>query len=181
VSLLQAEENPDRWPQSSPEFKKAAKNLAYAKAFLPYELVAENKIPGGYFRENPVISYKEHCELSGKFRVLGKLLKEIYLNQGRVLVFSGYTRVLDVIEKFLITLPGLEEGYEYLRADGNTSAKERDRKIDEFKTNSKISAFLLSTKAMGQGVNLTAANYVIIFDVEWNPANDAQAQDRYVC
>jgi SNF2 family DNA or RNA helicase len=128
-----------------------------------------------------VISYKEHCELSGKFRVLGKLLKEIYLNQGRVLVFSGYTRVLDVIERFLLTLPGIGEGYEFLRADGNTSAKERDHKVGLFKKNSKFSAFLLSTKAMGQGVNLTAANYVIIFDVEWNPANDAQAQDRYVC
>jgi len=47
---------------------------------------------------------------------------------------------------------------------------------DEFKSNPSIFLFLLSTKAMGLGLNLTAANYVIIFDVDWNPSNDSQAQ-----
>jgi SNF2 family DNA or RNA helicase len=180
VSLLQAKENPDRWSPWAREYAKAMRELAHAKGFLPSEMVAENKIPGGYFRDDSLMSYENYCELSGKLRVLGRLLKRIYHKQGRALVFSAYTTVLDVIQRFLLTLPGLET-YEYRRVDGSTPLKERNRLVDEFNNNPNILAFLLSTRAMGQGVNLTAANNVIIFDVEWNPANDAQAQDRYVC
>ena len=57
----------------------------------------------------------------------------------------------------------------FLRMDGSTDREKRKELADEFKKDHGIPVFLLSTRAMGLGLNLTAANYVIIFDVEWNP------------
>ncbi|KNE66350.1 hypothetical protein AMAG_11493 [Allomyces macrogynus ATCC 38327] len=80
---------------------------------------------------------------------------------------------LDVLEAFLTTL-----GYKYLRLDGTTPVVERQGLVDEFQENEEIFVFLLSTKAGGLGLNLTAANTVIIHDLDFNPFNDAQACDR---
>lgn len=101
------------------------------------------------------------------------LLQDIKRQQGRILLFSSSTQMMDLIENYLQA-----KGYSHLRMDGSTSSKKREEIISQFKKNSDIFVFLLSTRAMGLGLNLTEANYVIIFDVEWNPTNDEQAQDR---
>lgn len=66
----------------------------------------------------------------------------------------------------------------FLRLDGSTNISERQKMIDEFNNNSSIPVFLLSTRAGGMGINLTAADTCIIHDLDFNPFNDIQAEDR---
>lgn len=68
--------------------------------------------------------------------------------------------------------------YSYFRMDGSSNIADRRDMVNEFQTNPKIFAFLLSTRAGGLGVNLTAADTVIFYDNDWNPTMDAQATDR---
>ena len=83
------------------------------------------------------------------------------------------TKMLDILEDFLIW-----RKYAYFRMDGSTSIVDRTNMVDEFQGNSRIFAFLLSTRAGGLGVTLTAADTVIFYDNDWNPTMDAQATDR---
>mmetsp|Transcript_11755 Transcript_11755/g.32324 ORF Transcript_11755/g.32324 Transcript_11755/m.32324 type:complete len:793 (-) Transcript_11755:13-2391(-) len=86
---------------------------------------------------------------------------------------SQWTNSLDLIEELLYHLE-----IEYRRSDGAVQAAERQRLVDEFSTDSSIHCFLLSTRACGLGINLTAADVVILHDVDFNPAIDQQAIDR---
>ena len=89
----------------------------------------------------------------------------------KLLVFSQFTEMLGLIEEYLI-----HEKINYEKIDGSTKAKDRQQSIDHFNTTKgEFSVFLLSTKAGGVGINLTAAQVVIIFDSDWNPQNDVQA------
>jgi SWI/SNF-related matrix-associated actin-dependent regulator 1 of chromatin subfamily A len=81
--------------------------------------------------------------------------------------------MLDVLEAVMESL-----GIHYLRLDGSTPSSERMDLIDEFNSNPNVTVFLLSTKACGIGINLTAANTVILYDIDFNPHNDNQAEDR---
>ncbi|KAJ3359502.1 hypothetical protein GGF32_009229 [Allomyces javanicus] len=110
---------------------------------------------------------------SAKFVQLKEVLREGKEKGDRCLVFSQFTMCLDILEAFLTTL-----GYKYLRLDGTTPVVERQGLVDEFQENEEMFVFLLSTKAGGLGLNLTAANTVIIHDLDFNPFNDAQACDR---
>ena len=84
------------------------------------------------------------------------------------------TRLLDILEDYCMI-----RGYEYCRIDGNTSYEDRENSIDEFnKPGSKKFIFLLSTRAGGLGINLATADTVILYDSDWNPQVDLQAQDR---
>jgi SWI/SNF-related matrix-associated actin-dependent regulator 1 of chromatin subfamily A len=89
----------------------------------------------------------------------------------RVLVFSQWTRLLDLLE---VLLQDIQLGY--LRLDGSTPVKERQAYIDTFNTDISIPVFLLSTKAGGLGINLTAADTVVLHDLDFNPENDKQAE-----
>ena len=80
---------------------------------------------------------------------------------------------MDVMEKFLKI-----RGHRYLRLDGQTPVQERQYLIDEFNNDPEIFIFILSTRAGGLGINLTAANTVILHDLDFNPYNDKQAEDR---
>ncbi|CAI8493043.1 unnamed protein product [Hanseniaspora opuntiae] len=103
-----------------------------------------------------------------------KLLNDITVKKGeKLLIFSMFTQVLDVIGWVLD-----KHGYKFLRLDGSTSVNERQGLIDEFYKNEGIKVFILSTKAGGFGINLVAANNVLIFDQSFNPHDDAQAMDR---
>jgi SNF2 family DNA or RNA helicase len=169
VGLLQLEKMPEHYPVGSKARKEAHKALARAKVFLPPEIL--HQLPGGsYIRESSIMN--DHFSLSGKMIVVNKLLKAIKLQQGRVLLFAESTQSLDLIENFIKS-----EGYDHLRMDGTTTTTRREELVQEF-ANSNTFLFLLSTKAMGLGLNLTQANFVIIWDVSWNPSSDAQAQDR---
>ena len=113
-------------------------------------------------------------EDSGKVSYLLKtLLPRIREKKGKVLIFSQFTLMLDVLEE---VLSGAD--FSYRRMDGSTPVADRQALIDEYQNDDSIFAFLLSTKAGGFGINLTAANYVVLYDLDFNPHNDAQAEDR---
>ncbi|CAN6478154.1 unnamed protein product [Victoria cruziana] len=112
--------------------------------------------------------------LCGKLEMLDRLLPKLKATGHRVLCFSTMTRLLDVMEDYLSW-----KGYKYLRLDGHTSGNERGVLIEEFnKADSSAFIFLLSIRAGGVGVNLQAADTVVIFDTDWNPQVDLQAQAR---
>ncbi|KAH0785640.1 Type III restriction enzyme, res subunit family protein [Histomonas meleagridis] len=113
-------------------------------------------------------------ESCGKLIFIDKLLAKLKQNNTKVLIFSQMVRVLDIIEDFLNY-----RDYSYVRLDGNVHGSSRQSSIDKFNDpNSNVFVFLLSTKAGGVGLNLTAASTVIIYDCDWNPQNDLQAQAR---
>lgn len=120
------------------------------------------------------VNEQELMENSGKVKVMLKLLNDITVKKGeKLLIFSMFTQVLDVIGWVLN-----KHGYKFLRLDGSTSVNERQGLIDEFYKDEEIKVFILSTKAGGFGINLVAANNVLIFDQSFNPHDDAQAMDR---
>jgi hypothetical protein len=117
------------------------------------------------------LSSTEHC---GKLRTLEILLNKWSADRDKVLLFSYSTRLLSILESFLIA-----RRWTYSRLDGSTKGRDRQRLVDDFnRRGSGTFVFLISTTAGGVGINLTAANRVVVFDPSWNPANDLQAQDR---
>lgn len=117
----------------------------------------------------------EKCfEQSAKVQELNNLLKTIVDGRGeKVLIFSLFTQVLDILERCLSI-----RNYKFVRLDGGTPVETRQDIIDQFYEDETIPVFLLSTKAGGFGINLVAANNVIIFDQSFNPHDDKQAEDR---
>ncbi|XP_005278515.1 SWI/SNF-related matrix-associated actin-dependent regulator of chromatin subfamily A containing DEAD/H box 1 isoform X1 [Chrysemys picta bellii] len=110
---------------------------------------------------------------SGKFRTLERILSDLKEKGDRVVLFSQFTMMLDILEVLL-----KQQQHRYIRLDGKTQISERIHLIDEFNTDMGIFVFLLSTKAGGLGINLTSANIVILHDIDCNPYNDKQAEDR---
>ncbi|XP_047950940.1 ISWI chromatin-remodeling complex ATPase CHR11 isoform X1 [Salvia hispanica] len=123
----------------------------------------------------PPYSTGEHLiENAGKMVLLDKLLPKLKERDSRVLIFSQMTRLLDILEDYLMF-----RGYLYCRIDGNTGGEDRDASIEGFnKPGSEKFVFLLSTRAGGLGINLATADVVILYDSDWNPQVDLQAQDR---
>lgn len=120
-------------------------------------------------------SYHKNLVLSaGKMVLLDKLLPKLKANGHRVLIFSQMVRCLDILEDYLIY-----KKYPFERIDGRIRGNLRQAAIDRYsKPDSDRFVFLLCTKAGGLGINLTAADTVIIYDSDWNPQNDLQAQAR---
>ncbi|KAJ7402999.1 SWI/SNF-related matrix-associated actin-dependent regulator of chromatin subfamily A containing DEAD/H box 1 [Pitangus sulphuratus] len=110
---------------------------------------------------------------SGKFRALEHILSDLKEKGDRVVLFSQFTMMLDILEVFL-----KHRQHRYIRLDGKTQIPDRIHLIDQFNTDMEIFVFLLSTKAGGLGINLTSANVVILHDIDCNPYNDKQAEDR---
>uniref|UniRef100_A0A0E0CB45 Uncharacterized protein n=1 Tax=Oryza meridionalis TaxID=40149 RepID=A0A0E0CB45_9ORYZ len=111
---------------------------------------------------------------SGKLQLLHKLLPRLKERGNRVLIFSQMTRMLDILEDFLCSL-----GYNYARIDGQTSLSARQESIKEYNNiDSETFIFLMSTRAGGLGVDLPGADRVIIYDPDFNPFMDLQAQSR---
>lgn len=102
-----------------------------------------------------------------------RILREAKERGDRVLIFSQFTMMLDILKKVLD-----QHTIRYLMFTGQTQVEERQILVDEFFEDTEIQVFLLSTKAGGLGINLTAANVVVIFDSDWNPHADRQAGDR---
>uniref|UniRef100_H3DJN5 DNA helicase n=1 Tax=Tetraodon nigroviridis TaxID=99883 RepID=H3DJN5_TETNG len=123
-----------------------------------------------------ISSYQLDTDLlldSGKFILLKELLTSLKKKGDRVVLFSQFTMMLDIIEVLLKHL-----SHRYIRLDGSTPIADRIVLIDEYNTDSDIFVFLLSTRAGGLGINLTSANVVILHDIDCNPYNDKQAEDR---
>lgn len=126
--------------------------------------------------ENYPENYDESFEIdhSGKLGVLNRLLDEFKRAGEKAVVVSNSTKTLDVVERLLKARQSA-----FLRLDGQTSTEERLKRVDRF--NSKYSSediFLLSSKAGGTGLNLIGASRLILYDIDWNPANDIQAMAR---
>lgn len=111
--------------------------------------------------------------LSGKFELLNNILPKLKATKHRILMFFQMTQIMTIMEDFLVM-----KDYKYLRLDGNKRSEERAVLIDNFNNDNSYFIFLLSTRAGGLGINLTSADTVIIFDSDWNPHADLQAQDR---
>ncbi|PIA44562.1 hypothetical protein AQUCO_01700274v1 [Aquilegia coerulea] len=111
---------------------------------------------------------------AGKMVLLDKLLPKLKERDSRVLIFSQMTRLLDILEDYLMF-----RGHRYCRIDGQTGGEDRDASIEAFnQPGSDKFVFLLSTRAGGLGINLATADVVILYDSDWNPQVDLQAQDR---
>ncbi|ONM32122.1 ISWI chromatin-remodeling complex ATPase CHR11 [Zea mays] len=123
----------------------------------------------------PPYTTGEHLiENAGKMVLLDKLLPKLKERDSRVLIFSQMTRLLDILEDYL-----MYRGYQYCRIDGNTGGEDRDASIEAFNSpGSEKFVFLLSTRAGGLGINLATADVVVLYDSDWNPQADLQAQDR---
>ncbi|KAF9569693.1 hypothetical protein CPC08DRAFT_652613 [Agrocybe pediades] len=110
---------------------------------------------------------------SAKLSRLDSLLQELKAGDHRVLVYFQMTRMMDLMEEYLIY-----RQYKYLRLDGSSKLEDRRDMVIDWQTRPEIFVFLLSTRAGGLGINLTAADTVVFYDHDWNPSNDAQAMDR---
>lgn len=111
---------------------------------------------------------------AGKFELLDRVLPKFQVTGHRVLMFFQMTQIMNIMEDFLRL-----RGFQYLRLDGSTKADDRSELLKLFNApNSPYFCFLLSTRAGGLGLNLQTADTVIIYDSDWNPHQDLQAQDR---
>ncbi|CAB4057147.1 HELLS [Lepeophtheirus salmonis] len=110
-----------------------------------------------------------------KAQGLGSAFKRAHCKKRnhKVLIFSQMTKMLDILEDYLQL-----QGFSHVRLDGSMKLEERQENIHNFSSSSDLNIFLLSTRAGGLGINLTAADTVIIYDSDWNPQQDLQAQDR---
>ncbi|KAF2017854.1 hypothetical protein BU24DRAFT_420916 [Aaosphaeria arxii CBS 175.79] len=109
----------------------------------------------------------------GKLQRLAGLLRELQAGGHRALIFTQMTKVLDILEQFLNI-----HGHRYLRLDGATKVEQRQILTDRFNNDPRILCFILSSRSGGLGINLTGADTVIFYDLDWNPAMDKQCQDR---
>lgn len=110
---------------------------------------------------------------SGKFLVMDQILPELKKGNHKILLFSQFVCMLEILADYC-----RYRGYEYCRLQGSTSLDDREKNIKRFNESEDVLIFLISTKAGGLGLNLPAADTVIIFDSDWNPQGDIQAQDR---
>ncbi|KAL9068473.1 MAG: hypothetical protein Q9157_006498 [Trypethelium eluteriae] len=111
---------------------------------------------------------------AGKFELLDRILPKFAATGHRVLMFFQMTQIMNIMEDFLRL-----RGFNYLRLDGSTKADDRSELLKQFNApDSPYFCFLLSTRAGGLGLNLQTADTVVIYDSDWNPHQDLQAQDR---
>ncbi|GFZ05649.1 switch 2 [Actinidia rufa] len=153
-------------PRDDPD--KQRKDAEFASAVFGTDI----DLVGGYGQNESFMGLSDvkHC---GKMRALEKLMVSWVSKGDKILLFSYSVRMLDILEKFLI-----RKGYSFSRLDGSTPTGLRQSLVDDFNSSPSKQVFLISTRAGGLGLNLVSANRVVIFDPNWNPAQDLQAQDR---
>ncbi|TGD77926.1 DEAD/DEAH box helicase [Hymenobacter wooponensis] len=120
---------------------------------------------------HPRMADEEYEHESGKLREVVRMIKSVVSEGHKVLVFSQFVKHLDIVRASLD-----ERQIEYAYLDGNT--RDRHKEVARFQETEDLRVFLISLKAGGVGLNLTAADYVFILDPWWNPAVEAQAVDR---
>lgn len=150
LALIQAQKTSDAEARGSPAHVRYTKEREFAKVAL---VGVVEKLPGRDFDRNDSIM-DDHYSLSGKLRVLDKLLTNYYREGGRVLLFAHSTQLLDLIEHWLKSRGTIE----YRRMDGQTATSKRQGLADEYNRDSSIFLFLLSTKATGLGLTLTVSS-----------------------
>uniref|UniRef100_A0A8C2AYI5 SWI/SNF related, matrix associated, actin dependent regulator of chromatin, subfamily a, member 4a n=1 Tax=Cyprinus carpio TaxID=7962 RepID=A0A8C2AYI5_CYPCA len=121
-----------------------------------------------------VVQGLELYRASGKFELLDRILPKLRATNHKVLLFCQMTTLMTIMEDYFTY-----RSFKYLRLDGTTKAEDRGMLLKNFNDPSfQYFIFLLSTRAGGLGLNLQSADTVIIFDSDWNPHQDLQAQDR---
>jgi ATP-dependent DNA helicase len=111
---------------------------------------------------------------SGKMLLLDRLVPYLFKKGHKILIFSQFKTQLDILQDWATQL----RNWPCCRIDGAIAQADRQAQIKAFNTDKSHKIFLLSTRAGGQGINLVAADTVILFDSDWNPQQDLQAQDR---
>ncbi|XP_074525848.1 putative global transcription activator SNF2L2 [Halichoeres trimaculatus] len=123
---------------------------------------------------NGIINGPDLYRASGKFELLDRILPKLHATNHRVLLFCQMTTLMTIMEDYFSY-----RNFQYLRLDGTTKSEDRAALLKKFnEEGSQYFIFLLSTRAGGLGLNLQAADTVVIFDSDWNPHQDLQAQDR---
>ncbi|KAL0242626.1 hypothetical protein GEMRC1_005189 [Eukaryota sp. GEM-RC1] len=113
-------------------------------------------------------------EASGKVMLLDRLLGKLFQRGSKVLIFSQMVRMLDILSEYMQF-----KNFKFQRLDGSMRSLDRKKAMEVFNDpEGDCFCFLLSTRAGGLGINLTAADVVVIFDSDWNPQNDLQAEAR---
>ncbi|XP_073061111.1 LOW QUALITY PROTEIN: switch 2 [Primulina eburnea] len=155
-------------PNSKDEQDKQRKDSEFASAVFGTDI----NLVGGSSQNDSFMGLSDvkHC---GKMRALERLMHSWVSRGDKILLFSYSVRMLDILEKFII-----RKGYTFSRLDGSTPTSLRQSLVDNFNSSPSKQVFLISTRAGGLGLNLVSANRVVIFDPNWNPAQDLQAQDR---
>ncbi|KAJ6499950.1 SNF2 family N-terminal domain-containing protein [Mycena vitilis] len=156
------------------DFKKRGALFELVKEDMTVMTDAELQLFCATYKSTRKYLQDNDCYLdAGKVQTLLRLLDN-YREQGRkILIFSQFTQILDILQAIL-----KQKDIQFLLLTGSTPVDVRQSLVDEFSETESISVFLLSTKAGGMGINLTAASVVIMFDQDFNPHNDRQAQDR---
>lgn len=151
--------------------RKVREHVAALSDFALHQLCADSRLKG------ELLSLRLDPELvlrSGKANRLGALLPQLKAAGSRPLIFSQWKIMLDVLEAVLFQL-----GLSFFRLDGDTPVGERQAMVDAFNApGSPVFAFLLTTRAGGQGINLTGADTVVLHDCDFNPQIDRQAEAR---
>ena len=138
----------------------------FTAATLPlYPSMIRQKI---FFPDRKLVQFD-----SGKLQTLCVLLRDLKRDGHKCLIFTQMSKMLDILEVFLNL-----HAHTYVRLDGSTGIDMRQKLMDRFNSDPKLFCFILSTRSGGLGINLTGADTVIFYDSDWNPAMDAQAQDR---
>jgi SNF2 family DNA or RNA helicase len=149
-----------------------AKAMFVKRALVLQMMLALKQIcnhPTNYLKNKVLVP-----ELSGKMQLLFDLLDAIVDSGEKVLIFTQYREMGDLLQHFIHQRFGEEPMFYH----GGCSIKERNEMLNRFQTNPADQIFILSLKAAGTGLNLTAANHVVHYDLWWNPAVEAQATDR---
>lgn len=157
-----------------PDFKKRGAVFEFVKEDMSVMTDAELQVFCATYKSTRKYLQDEDCFLeAGKVKVLLDLLARYKHESRKVLIFSQFTQILDILQAVL-----KYKQIDHLVLTGSTPVDVRQTLVDEFTEDESIPIFLLSTKAGGMGINLTAASVVIMFDQDFNPHNDRQAQDR---
>lgn len=121
-----------------------------------------------------IVSGPDLYRSAGKFELLDRIFPKLRATNHRVLLFCQMTSAMTILEDYFNY-----RSFTYLRLDGTTKAEDRGQLLELFNAKgSQYFIFLLSTRAGGLGLNLQSADTVVIFDSDWNPHQDLQAQDR---
>lgn len=163
--------------------RASLKAINFLKKLCNHPCLVQDSVTAGDFGmknlENEIkqqISSKEiHPQLSGKLMFLDMLLAQIKsTSSDKVVLVSNYTQSMDMFEKLC-----RKRGYKFQRLDGSMTVKKRAKIVESFNDPASTDfIFMLSSKAGGCGLNLIGANRLVMFDPDWNPANDAQAMAR---
>lgn len=170
-------------PESAEETERAA-TLELAKKEISRKKLGNDLMqlrltcnsPHNFYNpwQNPEDIDESIVTSSGKMLLLDRLLPALFERGSKVLIFSQFSTQLDILWDYCAEL----RGWNTCRISGNVSQPDRQAQIDEFNTNPECKVFILTTRAGGQGINLASADTVILFDSDWNPQQDLQAQDR---